>query len=86
MSFPLADYPGRMLDDSERTPFGLGWEYARREWSDVAPAWILRSESRTAEFFEGFKRFVCSDRNVNKAMLTRGKKIKHPTQEVEREN
>lgn len=81
MSSPIADYPGRILDDSERTPFGLGWEYARREWPGNAPAWVLRSKERTAEFCDGFKRFVCSDRNVNQAMLTKGKKIKRLTED-----
>lgn len=68
-------YPGRILKDEERLPFGLGWEYARRglELEDCP-----FNDSRSIKFTEGFEQFRCSDRKTNKAMLTSGVPITDP--------
>jgi hypothetical protein len=40
-------YPGRILRDEDRSPLGLGWEYARRGWrKDRCPL----PKKRRAEF------------------------------------
>lgn len=67
----VEDLPGAVLKDSERTRFGLGWEYARRRWDferfkNRCPN---TSEEEQDEFLDGFVRFKCSDDKVNQAML-----------------
>ena len=60
------DYPGRMIADEDRTPFDLGWEYARRGWG--AERCNFRGD-KLREFLEGMRKFTCSDPAVDEAML-----------------
>lgn len=63
----LGDYPGRMIKDKERLPFGLGWEYRRRQWNQkLCP---YDDERRIAEFAAGYKAYVCTNAKVDAAML-----------------
>jgi len=61
------DYPGRTIPDEERSPRGLGWEYARRKW-DRSRCPLKGVEDRH-EFAHGYDNFVCTDKRVNEAML-----------------
>lgn len=64
------DNPGRTMTDSERSPFGLGWEYARRKWNrERCP---LKGTEAWFKFACGYDQYVCSHRDVDKAMLTQG--------------
>jgi len=66
-------YPGRLIRDSERTAFGLGWEYARRRWYvDHCP---LKAAADLSDFMDGYHDFRCSDPKVDEPMLTRGVKM-----------
>lgn len=64
------DCPGRQIPDSRRSPRGLGWEYRRRKWSPSRCP-FTDPEDR-AEFMYGYEHFVCSNPDVDEAMLTRG--------------
>ena len=61
------DLPGRMIGDSERCAFGLGWEYRRRAWppelAEAMPPW------REAAFLAGYESFCCKHAEVNNAMM-----------------
>jgi len=60
-------YPGRTIKDQDRSPFGLGWEYRRRGWTqDRCP---LPPGDRREDFRHGHEAFRCSDRRANQAML-----------------
>ena len=63
----LDDYPGPMVKDSERLPFSLGWEYRRRGIDALKCP--LKDRDRIADFTDGYRRFRCSDKRVNDAML-----------------
>ena len=64
------DNPGRKLTDAERSPRGLGWEYARRKWNrDRCP---LKGVEARREFAYGYDHYICSNPDVDRAMLTRG--------------
>jgi len=59
--------PGRTIPDKDRTPLGLGWEYARRGWCrSKCP---FADEKRRREFYQGWDDFVCSNPETNEAML-----------------
>jgi hypothetical protein len=64
------DYPGRKLTDAQRSPRGLGWEYARRGWDRSRCP--LRGVEARLEFAWGYDHFVCTDPKVDAAMLRRG--------------
>lgn len=70
-------HPGRFLRDNERTAFGLGWEH-KRLGTHIPPKTISRTlwanREWLNEFMEGFDSFICSDKQVNEAMLNRGVK------------
>ena len=64
------DYPGRQLTDAERSPRGLGWEYARRKWGrERCP---LKGVEARREFAYGFDQYVCEEPKIEDAMLNRG--------------
>lgn len=59
-----------MIPDSQRSPRGLGWEYARRRWGrNRCP---FNTEDEWAEFAYGYDHFVCDNPDVDEAMLKRG--------------
>jgi hypothetical protein len=59
--------PGRVTEDKDRSPFGLGWEYARRDWSEDPPEFL---EPRHHEAFRrGYAAYCCLDQAIDKAML-----------------
>lgn len=61
------EYPGRTIADQDRSPRGLGWEYARRGWDcDRCP---YSDPEWTREFMYGFDHYICSDPKVDEAML-----------------
>ena len=64
------DYPGRQIPDNKRSPRGLGWEYRRRDYArNRCP---FGTERHRLEFFHGYDNFVCTNPDVNEAMLKRG--------------
>lgn len=63
----IEELPGRTVPDEERTPLGLGWEYARRGWKrSPCP---LADQGQRREFYRGWDEFVCSNPETNAAML-----------------
>lgn len=59
--------PGRVIPDSERSAFGLGWEY-RRRGLDQGRCPLLGAVLRKA-FSDGHNAFVSSGTETNNAML-----------------
>lgn len=64
----MSGYPGAFIADENRTPFGLGWEYRRRDWDSSKCPFPPESDESQA-FLCGYKSFRCSDRKVDDAML-----------------
>ncbi len=63
------DYPGRQIKDSERSPFGLGWEHKRRGLKPDPPY------MQYPAYMQGWGEFHCLDEKSNRAMLSRGVSI-----------
>lgn len=61
------ELPGVMVKDEERTPFGLGWEFRRRGLKPKNCP--FKDQESVRKFNEGYQKFICSDYQVNKAML-----------------
>ncbi len=70
-------YPGRLIPDEQRSPFGLGWEWARRRWCLTKPLPFGNVEKRR-EFIHGYNAFQSSDPKVDEAMLSRGVPVEMP--------
>ena len=59
--------PGRIVEDKDRSPYGLGWEYHRRGWRSEPPEFL--EPRHHEEFRRGYDAQCCSDAAVDKAML-----------------